>query len=186
MKLFIKNMVCNRCIMVVKAELEKLGLHPINVALGEAEILEEISEIKKNQLLENLKSIGFDFIDDKKCKVAEKIKNLILELVHSKNNEIKINLSTFLSENLNQDYKSLSNLFSEIEKVTIEKYFINQKIEKVKELMIYDEMNLNEIANYLNYSSVAHLSNQFKKVTGFSPTNFKHMENRTRNEIDCL
>ncbi len=179
-------MVCGRCKMVVKSEFEKLGLQPISVELGEVEIQEIIPENQKEILLKNLQALGFDFIDDKKSKTIEKIKNLIIDLVHHKNNELKINLSDYLAQNLNQDYSSLSNLFSEVENTTIEKYFISQKIEKVKELLIYNELSLSEIADVLNYSNVAHLSNQFKKITGFTPTYFKQLKNKKRIQIENL
>lgn len=186
MKLYIKNMVCGRCKMVVKSEFEKLGLHAISIELGEVELKENISESQKQELLYNLHTFGFDLIDDKKSRVIEKIKTLIIDLVHHKNNEISTNLSEYLSSNLNQDYNSLSNLFSEVESITIEKYFILQKIEKVKELIIYDELTLSQIAYFLNYSSVSHLSNQFKKVTGFSPSYFKQLKDRKRQQIEHL
>ena len=186
MTLYIKNMVCNRCKMVVKSEFEKLGLQTISVELGEVELQDTITVPQKEILLKNLQVLGFDLIDDKKSKIIEKIKTLIIDLVHHKNNELKINLSDYLAENLNQDYNSLSNLFSEIENTTIEKYFINQKIEKVKELLIYNELSLSEIADMLNYSNVAHLSNQFKKTTGFTPTYFKQLKDKKRIQIENL
>lgn len=179
-------MVCSRCKMVVKSEFEKLGLPTISVELGEVELEKEISDEQKEVLLKNLQVLGFDLIDDKKTKTVERIKNLIVDLVHHKNNELKINLSDYLAENLNQDYNSLSNLFSEIENTTIEKYFISQKIEKVKELLIYNELSLSEIADILNYSNVAHLSNQFKKITGFTPTSFKQSKDKMRIQIENL
>lgn len=179
-------MVCSRCKMVVKSEFEKLGLHTISVELGEVELQEAITENQKEILLQNLQALGFDLIDDKKTKTIEKIKNLIVDLVHHRNNELKANLSDYLAENLNQDYNSLSNLFSEIENTTIEKYFISQKIEKVKELLIYNELSLSEIADILNYSNVAHLSNQFKKITGFTPTHFKQLKDKKRIQIENL
>lgn len=179
-------MVCSRCKMVVKSEFEKLGLHTISVELGEVELQEAITENQKEILLQNLQALGFDLIDDKKSKTIEKIKNLIVDLVHHRNNELKANLSDYLAENLNQDYNSLSNLFSEIENTTIEKYFISQKIEKVKELLIYNELSLSEIADILNYSNVAHLSNQFKKITGFTPTHFKQLKDKKRIQIENL
>jgi AraC-like DNA-binding protein len=179
-------MVCSRCKMVVKSEFEKLGLHTISVELGEVELQDEITDSQKEILLNNLKALGFDFIDDKKSKTIEKIKNLIVDLVHHKNNDLKVNLSDYLVENLNQDYSTLSNLFSEVENTTIEKYFISQKIEKVKELLIYNELSLSEIADILNYSNVAHLSNQFKKVTGFTPTYFKQLKDKKRIQIENL
>ena len=179
-------MVCGRCKMVVKSEFEKLGLQTISVELGEVELQHDIAESQKEILLKNLQALGFDFIDDKKSKTIEKIKNLIVDLVHHKNNELKVNLSDYLVENLNQDYSTLSNLFSEIENTTIEKYFISQKIEKVKELLIYNELSLSEIADMLNYSNVAHLSNQFKKITGFTPTYFKQLKDKKRIQIENL
>ncbi|MEO8533663.1 MAG: AraC family transcriptional regulator, partial [Flavobacterium sp.] len=180
------NMVCSRCKMVVKSEFEKLGLQTISVELGEVELQDEITENQKINLLQSLHSLGFDLLDDKKSKTIEKIKTLIIDLVHYKNNELKTNLSDYLSQNLNQDYNTLSNLFSEIENTTIEKYFISQKIEKVKELLIYNELSLSEIADVLNYSNVAHLSNQFKKITGFTPTYFKQLKDKKRIQIENL
>ncbi|MDX6182346.1 AraC family transcriptional regulator [Flavobacterium sp. Fl-77] len=186
MILYIKNMVCGRCKMVVKSEFDQLGLPTISVELGQVELKEAITESQKEILLKNLQAIGFDIIDDKKSITAEKIKNLIVDLVHHKNNELKINLSDYLVENLHQDYSTLSNLFSELENITIEKYFISQKIEKVKELLVYNELSLSEIADILNYSNVAHLSNQFKKVTGFTPTHFKQLKDKKRIQIENL
>ena len=186
MKLYIKNMVCSRCKMVVKSELEKFGLHTISVDLGEVEIVETITDDTKNELADHLKLFGFEIIDDKKSRIIDKIKTLIIDLVHNKNNEINTNLSDYLVSHIMQDYNTLSNLFSEVESTTIEKFFISQKIEKVKELLIYDEMNLSEIAFMLNYSSVAYLSNQFKKVTGFSPTYFKQLKVKKRKQIEDL
>ncbi len=179
-------MVCGRCKMVIKSEFEKLGLQTISVELGEVELQNTITEDQKKELLKHLRPLGFDLIDDKKSKTIEKIKTLIIDLVHYKNNDLRTNLSEYLSENLNQDYNSLSNLFSEVENTTIEKYFISQKIEKVKELIIYNELSLSEIADILNYSNVAHLSNQFKKVTGFTPTYFKQLKDRKRIQIENL
>jgi len=179
-------MVCSRCIMVVKSEFEKLGLPAIAVELGEVELEYNITETQKDILLQNLQNLGFDLIDDKKTKTVERIKNLIVDLVHHKNNDLKINLSEYLSENLNHDYNSLSNLFSEVENTTIEKYFISQKIEKVKELLVYNEHSLSEIADILNYSNVAHLSNQFKKITGFTPTSFKQSKDKMRIQLENL
>lgn len=186
MKLYIKNMVCSRCKMVVKSELEKLGLHLISVDLGEVETAAAISEPMKNQIAKHLESFGFELIDDKKSRIISKIKILIIDLVHNKNNEINTNLSDYLAAQLHQDYNMLSNLFSEVENTTIEKFFISQKIERVKELLVYDEMNLSEIAFMLNYSSVAYLSNQFKKVTGFSPSYFKQLKDKKRKQIEDL
>lgn len=179
-------MVCSRCKMVVKYELENLGLTPISVELGEVEIKETDIELIKVDLLKRLHLLGFDLIDDKKSKIIERIKTLIVDLVHYKNNEIHSNLSDYLSQHIRQDYSTLSNLFSEVESTTIEKYFINLKIEKVKELLIYNELTLSEIAFQLNYSSAAYLSNQFKKVTGFSPSYFKQLKVKKRKQIEDL
>lgn len=179
-------MVCSRCKMVVKAELENVGLHPLSVELGEAVIQETDIKNVIQDLQLNLESLGFSLMDDKKSKTIDKIKNLIIDIVQNRNNQIKTNLSDYLTEHLLQDYGSLSKLFSEVEGITIEKYFINQKIEKVKELLMYDEMTLNEIAILLNYSSVAHLSNQFKKVTGFSSSYFKQLKEKKRRQIEDL
>lgn len=184
MKLYIKNMVCNRCKMAVKAELEQLGLNIISVDLGFAEIAENNIELQKQKLEEALKLLGFELIDDKVSKTVERIKNLIIDLVHHQTTTLKTKLSNYLADDLMQDYHTISNLFSEVEGTTIEKYYINQKTEKIKELLIYDELTLNEIAFQLHYSSVAHLSNQFKKVTGFSPSYFKQLNKRDRKELD--
>ncbi len=179
-------MVCARCKMVVQSELEKLGLQIVSIDLGEVEVSESNIDSIKEELLHNLQALGFDLIDDRKSRLIEQIKKLIIELVQQKHNQININLSDYLAQEIKQDYSSLSNLFSEVEGITIEKYFINQKIEKVKELLMYDEMTLNEIAFHLNYSSVAHLSNQFKKVTGLSPSYFKQLKEKKRRQIEDL
>jgi AraC-like DNA-binding protein len=184
MKLYIKNMVCNRCIMVVKSELEKIGLQPISVALGEVELSQDLTANEKQTVAKTLSQLGFELLDDKISRTIERIKNLIVDLVHHQNQELKTNLSDYLVEQLMQDYSTLSNLFSEVEGTTIERYFIAQKIEKVKELLTYNELTLTEIAMQLNYSNVAHLSNQFKKVTGFTPTYFKQLKEKKRFSID--
>lgn len=186
MKLYIKNMVCSRCKMVVKSELEKLGLHALSIALGEVELEKECTQTQKQDLLKRLRSLGFDLIDDKKNRTIERIKTILIDLVHTKNNALQVNLSDYLANDLAQDYSALSNLFSEIEGITIERYFIAQKIERVKELLTYDELTLSEIAIQLQYSNVAHLSNQFKKTTGFTPTYFKQLKVKTRKQIDDL
>lgn len=179
-------MVCSRCKMVVKSELEKLGLQLLAVNLGEVEIIAPISAQLKSEIAEHLKGFGLELIDDKKSRLIDKIKTLIIELVHQQNAQLNTNLSEYLSKNLAQDYSSLSNLFSEVEDTTIEKFFINQKIEKVKELLLYDELTLSEIAFQMNYSSVAYLSNQFKKVTGFSPSHYKQLKDKKRRQIEDL
>lgn len=179
-------MVCNRCKMVVKSTLENLRLHPVKVELGEIELQENDISVVKEQLIQELQSLGFDLLDNKKTKTIEKVKNLITDLVQNKNSVLKVTLSEYLSGELNQDYSSLSNLFSEVEGITIEKYYILQKIEKVKELLVYDELTLSEIAFQLNYSSVAYLSNQFKKVTGLTPSYFKNLRTIKRKPLEDL
>lgn len=179
-------MVCSRCNMAVKSELEKLGIPILSIKLGEAALARDLDTNEKQLLSQNLTALGFELLDDKISRTIERIKNLIIELVHHHNEKIKVNLSTYLAEDLKQDYSTLSNLFSETEGTTIEHYFIAQKIERVKELLIYNELTLSEIAFELNYSNVSHLSNQFKKVTGFSPTNFKKLKEVKRNQIDHL
>lgn len=184
MKLYIKNMVCDRCKMVVKIELEKLGLNLISVELGEVSIREDLNDIQKNQVDAMLQGFGFELIDDKKSQLIARIKTLIIELVHHHNNELKTNLSDYLVAKLAHDYSYISTLFSEIEGTTIEQFFIAQKIEKVKELLVYDEFSLSQIANQLHYSSVAHLSTQFKKVTGLTPSHFKNIRDQKRKPLD--
>jgi AraC-like DNA-binding protein len=170
--------------MVVKSELEKLGLHDISVDLGEAEIKENISPEQLNKFSEGLKKSGLELMDDKKSILVEKIKNIIIEQVHYTDEQIKTNLSDFLSEKLNYDYTYLANLFSEVKGTTIEKFYLSHKIERVKELLVYDELNLTEIADKLHYSSVAHLSNQFKKITGLTPSHFKKLKHKRRNTLE--
>ncbi|MBK9389265.1 MAG: helix-turn-helix transcriptional regulator [Bacteroidetes bacterium] len=171
-------MVCTRCKMAVKSELEKLGLHYIIVNLGEAEIMEEISPEQLSDLSVGLKKSGLELMDDKKSILVEKIKTSIIELVHYTEEQIKVNLSEYLSYKLDHDYTYLSNLFSEVKGTTIENYYLTHKIERVKELIVYDELNLTEIAYKLHYSSVAHLSNQFKKMTGLTPSHFKSLKRK--------
>jgi AraC-like DNA-binding protein len=182
--LFIKNMVCNRCIMVVQNELDKLGIDVKNIKLGEVTIAEKLSSEEKENLEKALVPLGFEVIDEKKSRIIEKIKNIIIDLVHHQDNGLTTNLSEVLRSQLHHDYNYLSNLFSEVEGITIEKYFIAQKIEKVKELLVYDELSLSEIAFRLNYSSVAYLSNQFKKVTGLTPSHFRQIGEDRRKPLD--
>lgn len=186
MKLYIKSMVCNRCKMVVKSELEKLGYEVNSVELGEADVAAEVTDIEKTAIDKHLQTFGFELIDDRKSRTIEKIKSLIIDLVHTHDGRLLTNLSDYLSQQLSQDYSVLSTLFSEVEGKTIEKFFISQKIEKVKELIIYDELSLSEIADRMHYSSVAHLSNQFKKMTGFTPSYFKSLKIKKRIQIDKL
>lgn len=170
--------------MAVRNELDKLGLKLKDIRLGEATLEREPAAEEKRKLEEALVALGFQLIDDKKSRLIEKIKNIIIELVHHQDGEIKTNLSELLSSKLHRDYNYLSNLFSEVEGSTIEKYYITQKIEKVKELLVYDELSLSEIAFRLNYSSVAYLSNQFKKVTGLTPSHFKQVKENKRQSLD--
>uniref|UniRef100_UPI00404956F8 AraC family transcriptional regulator n=1 Tax=Flavobacterium sp. TaxID=239 RepID=UPI00404956F8 len=182
--LFIKNMVCNRCVMAVRNELNNSGIEPIDVQLGEVTLEKDLTAQEKEEFSKALVSLGFEMIDDKKSRLIEQIKTIIIDLVHHQDNGTKTNLSDVLSSKLFHDYNYLSNLFSEVEGTTIEKYFIAQKIEKVKELLVYDELSLSEIAFRLNYSSVAYLSNQFKKVTGLSPSHFKNIREDRRKPLD--
>jgi AraC-like DNA-binding protein len=177
-------MVSNRCKMAVKEELKKLGLHFIVVDLGEVEVMENISAEQREQLKIALLNSGLELMDDKRAVLIEKIKNAIIEMVHHADEMIKINFSDFLSEKLNHDYTYLSNLFSEVQGTTIEQFIISHKIERIKELITYGELNITEIAWKMNYSSVAHLSNQFKKVTGLSPSHFKQLKDKRRSPIE--
>ena len=173
--LFIKNMVCNRCIMVVKQELERQGLHPEKITLGEVVIKEDqLSDEQQDKLDAALVSLGFERIDDRKARLIEAVKNKIIQIIHHNDRmKMKFNWSRVLADELHYEYNYLSNLFSSVEGITLEQYIIRQKIEKVKELLFYDELSLSEIADRLDYSSVAHLSSQFKKVTGFTPSELK-------------
>lgn len=179
-------MVCSRCKMVVQAEMEKLGLHPLIIQLGEVELERTLSKKELEQLDTALRSLGFELIDDKKGQTIEKIKNAIVTLVHHSDYDTKINLSEYISSKMHQDYNYLSNLFSAVEGTTIEKYFISQRIERVKELLVYDELSLSQIADKMGYSSVAYLSNQFKKITGFTPSYFKTLRANKRSNIEDL
>jgi YesN/AraC family two-component response regulator len=172
--------------MAVKAELDKLGLHHTRVEIGETEIMEELSAEQRDILSNSLRMIGLELLEDKRNIMVEKIKTIIIELVHYNEDQIKTNLSDYLSEKLNHNYTYLSNLFSEIKGTTIEKYYLSNKIEKVKELLVYDELNLTEIAWKMHYSSVAHLSNQFKKMTGLTPSHFKNLKNKNRSTLENM
>ena len=184
MKLYIKYMVSIRCKMMVKSELEKLGLRYGVVDLGDVEVMGSITAEQRSQLKAALLKSGLELMDDQRAMLIEKIKNVIVELVHYADEPLKINFSNFLSEKLDYDYTYLANIFSEVTGTTIEKFIIAHKIERVKELLIYDELSLSEISYKLNYSSVAHLSNQFKKVTGLTPTFFKQLKHKRRITLD--
>lgn len=177
-------MVSNRCKMAVKEELKKLGLHFIVVELGEVEIMEKITEDQREKLKAGLSEWGLEMIDDRRSVLIERIKHVIIEMIHHSEEVIKINFSHYLSEKLKHDYTYLANLFSEVQGTTIEQYIIAHKIERIKELIIYGELNITEIAWKMNYSSVAHLSNQFKKVTGLTPSHFKQLKDKRRSPIE--
>ncbi len=179
-------MVSNRCKLAVREELKKLGLHFIVVDLGEVEIMENLTSEKRELLKNGLLQWGLELMEDKKAILIEKIKNIIIQMIHHSEEVIKVNFSDYLSEKLNHNYTYLANLFSEVQGTTIEQFIILHKIERVKELMIYDELNISEIAWKMNYSSVAHLSNQFKKTTGFSPSQYKKLKNKIRNPIEDI
>ncbi len=186
MKIYIKNMVSNTCKFVVKDALNKLNLHFIIINLGEVEIMENISKSQREQLKVSLQRMGLELMNDKKTILIEKVKDTIVEMIHYTDNMIKVNFSDYLSEKLNYDYTYLSNLFSEVQGINIQNFVLLLKVERVKELITYDELTISEIAYKMNYSSVAHLSNQFKKVTGFSPTYYKHLRERRRNAIEAI
>jgi AraC-like DNA-binding protein len=171
-------MVSIRCKMLVKSELEKLGLHYRNVELGEAEILEDISTAKRDKLNAALKKYGIELMDDKKSILIEKIRNVIVEHIHYSDEPLEMNFSEYLSQKLHCDYTYLSNLFSESQGITIEHFHLAHKIERVKELLVYDELSITKIAWKMGYSSVAHLSNQFKKATGLTPSFFKKIKEK--------
>lgn len=186
MKLYIKYMVSLRCKLLVKDEIERLGLHCLAIELGLAEILEDLTPEKRDELKINLLKSGLDLLDTKKSILIEKIKNIIVEMIHYSDELPDKNYSDYISEKLNYDYTYLSNLFTEVKGITIQQFIINHKIEKVKELLLYDECNLTEIAFRLHYSSVAHLSNQFKKATGVTPTFYKKMKNKRRDNLENM
>jgi AraC-like DNA-binding protein len=179
-------MVTIRCKMVVKSALENLGVPYTSVELGEAMVSDNVTPEQLNQLSVILKKTGLELMDDKKSILVEKIKAVIIDLVHYNDDQIKINLSDYLSEKLNHNYTYLANLFSEVKGTTIEHFYLTHKIEKVKELLVYDELSLTEIAYRLNYSSVAHLSNQFKKMTGLTPSHFKHLKHKRRHTLENM
>ena len=186
MHLYIKNMVCNRCITAVRNDLTQLGHTVGEVTLGEAEIAVDPSAQQLEIINTSLKKLGFELIEDRRSRIIEQVKNEIVHLVHHSNDVLHTNLSSWLAEKVNYDYTYLSNLFSEVEGTTIEKYYIAQRIEKVKELLVYDEFSLAQIADILGYSSAAYLSSQFKKVTGLTPTFYKSVKENKRRSIDQL
>ena len=182
----IKNMVCPRCISAVSNILQELEIPYGSIKLGEVELTSSLSMETKNTFSKALQSSGFSLIDDRKSQLIEQMKTLVVDKIHHSSDELDIKWADYISQNLHLDYKYLSSLFSSVESITFEQYIINQKIERVKELIIYDELNLSEIAFKLNYSSVAYLSNQFKKVTGMTPTKFKKSTNKNRKHLDGI
>ena len=180
-------MVCNRCIMVVKQILDELNIDYTSVVLGEIDVYQEIPRVLHEQLTEKLGAVGFEVLDDRRHKLVEKVKNLLIERLYGTEEvSMKVNFSTFLQRELNIDYNYLSNLFSQTEGITIEQFIIMQRIERAKELLVYDELTLSEIAYKLNYSSVQHLSTQFKKITGLTPSHFKSIKEKKRKPIDNI
>ena len=183
-KVYIKNMVCNRCIMVVGEVLRKMGLEPVSVGLGYAVLAGPPSAEAVARLGGELERLGFELVDDRRAILINKVKAAIVELVHRDNSVLKTNLSDYITGLLHHDYSYISNLFSETEGTTIEKYYIAQRIERVKELLVYDELSLSEIADMMNYSSAAHLSGQFKKITGLTPSHFRKIGENRRKPLD--
>ncbi|MBK6949058.1 MAG: AraC family transcriptional regulator [Haliscomenobacter sp.] len=179
-------MVSNRCKLAVKEALKNLGVHFIIVDLGEVEIMEDLSQEQRTQLKEGLLLTGLELMDDRKGILIERIKNAIVEMVHHSDDNPKTNFSDYLSEKLNYDYTYLANLFSEVQGATIGQFIIAHKIERIKELITYGELNMSEIAWKMNYSSVAHLSNQFKKITGLTPTHFKQLKDKRRSPLEKI
>lgn len=186
MLLRIKNMVCDRCVMVVRTELERAGCRVLAVRLGEAEVEGGLSPGEKARLAERLEALGFELLEDRRARMIEAVKRAVIELVRAEEVMPDVRLSEYLQERLRVDYRQISTLFSETEGRTVEKYFIAQKIERVKELLVYDELSLGEIAFRLGYSSVAHLSAQFKQVTGMTPSRYKFMGSAGRRAIDSI
>lgn len=186
MILNIKYMVSLRCKMMVQEELKKLGLHYVFVDLGVVDVLEDLTMEQRNELKENLLKSGLELLDDKKAILIEKIKNVIIEMIHHSEEVPKVNFSDYIADKLQYDYTYLSNIFSEVQGMTIQQFIIIHKIERVKELILYNEMNLSEISHKLHYSSVAHLSNQFKKVTGLSPSFYKEMKHKRKDNLENM
>jgi AraC-like DNA-binding protein len=186
MILYIRYMVSLRCKMVVKEELKKLGLWYVFVDLGTVEILGEITQEQHEQLKAGLLKSGLELLDDKRSILIERIKNVVIEMIHYDEELPKVNISDYISEKIGYDYTYLSNIFSEVKGVTLQQYIITHRIEKIKELLLYDEFTLTEIAYRLQYSSVAHLSNQFKKVTGLTPSFYKQLKRNRRGSLENL
>lgn len=186
MKLYIKYMVSLRCKLLVEEELRRSGINFLLIDLGVVELKEDISAEQREQLKTNLSKSGLELLDDKKSILMERIKNVIIEMIHYSEELPKVNYSDYISEKLGYDYTYLSNIFSEAKGITIQQYIINNKIERVKELLLYDELNLTEISYRLHYSSVAHLSNQFRKITGISPSYFRKLKLKRKGNLENL
>lgn len=185
MKLYIKNMVCHRCRLVVSAELEKLDLKPLSVELGEVVLQEkELTDQQQAALKKALEDVGFELIDDRKSRLIEKVKKLIIHWVHYADEPPRQKYSDLIAAEVHYDYPYISRLFTEVEGITIEQYIMQQKIEKVKEHLVYDELSLSQIAFEMGYSSTAHLSGQFKKLTGMTPSQFKNLQHKNRKPLD--
>jgi AraC-like DNA-binding protein len=175
MKLYIKNMVCNRCKSIVKAELDKIGITFDTLELGEVNTTNEISPAQRTMLFNSLKLSGFELIDEHKNELIEKLKKAIVDLEHHSNEDLKTNYTDYISLSVNDNFISLNTLFAEIEGITIEKYIIKHKIDRIKELLVYNDLNLAEIAHKMHYSNVLQLSSQFKRITGLTPTHFRQL-----------
>jgi YesN/AraC family two-component response regulator len=186
MKLFIQNMVSLRCKLLVKSEMEKLNIKFLTVELGEVVLLKPITNEKKEKLKIQLHKSGLEIMDDKKAMLLEKIKNIVVEMVHYSEEIPKVNFSTFLSEKLQIDYHTLSDFFSKTKGMTIEHFIILHKIERVKELIVYDELSLTEISYMMHYSSLSHLSKQFKQITGLTPSYFKQLKLKNRSMLESI
>lgn len=186
MTIFIKNMVCNRCILTVNSILEKQGIIPAHVALGEVKLADPLSPTQEKNLREDLESVGFELLDDQRTQLIDKVKTLLLEKVQTGEFPDQFSIVKFIGSSMHRDYSAISKLFTAVEGITIEQYFILLKIEKVKELLVYNELNLSEIAFQLGYSSVSYLSNQFKRVTGMNPSTFKQSHSGERKMLDHL
>ena len=184
--LYIKNMVCNRCIMVVEEILKHEGFTPVTTELGKAVVQEKMTREQHETVRNQLEAVGFELTDDRRSRLTEHIKQVIIELIYRHNGELHTNLSDFLTARCGQDYSTLSKLFSETNGITIEKYFILQRVERVKELLAYGELSLNEIADLMNYSSTAHLSAQFKSITGIPPSQFRKQAETKRRPLDQI
>ncbi|WP_420575405.1 AraC family transcriptional regulator [Ekhidna sp.] len=182
--LYIKNMVCNRCIQVVREELNRLGIEVVDIQLGEVKLSQKVNLLQLDQIREVIMDRGFELLEDSNSKIIEQIKTSIIDLIHNPEVVSNQNVSHYLEKKIGKDYSYLSNLFSSVENITIERYLILQKVEKVKELLVYDEMTLSEISYKLNYSSVQYLSGQFRKVTGMSPSEFKKLTTKERLPLD--